>query len=65
MGRKSTSSRYVIDTIETDPFSLEELGGGGVNLEKLEKLRYFNLRTGDRIIRRNEVFVTYEQVIRS
>ena len=28
MGRKSTSSRYVIDTIETDPFSLEELGGG-------------------------------------
>ena len=30
MGRISTSSRYVIDIIGTDPFSLEELGGGGV-----------------------------------
>ena len=39
MGRISTSSRYVMDIIETDPFSLEELGG--VNLEKLEKLKYF------------------------
>jgi len=39
MGRKSTSSRHVINIIGTDPFSLEELGG--VNLEKLEKLRYF------------------------
>ena len=39
MGRISTSSRYVIDIIGTDPFSLEELGG--VNLENLEKLRYF------------------------
>ena len=28
MGRISTSSRYVIDIIGTDPFSLEELGGG-------------------------------------
>ena len=39
MGRISTSSRYVIDIIGTDLFSLEELGG--INLEKLEKLRYF------------------------
>ena len=39
MGRISTSYRYVIDIIGTDPFSLGELGG--VNLEKLEKLRYF------------------------
>ena len=29
MGRISTSYRYVIDIIGTDPFSLEELGGGG------------------------------------
>ena len=39
MGRINTSSRYVIDIIGTDQFSLEELGG--VDLEKLEKLRYF------------------------
>jgi len=39
MGRISTSSRYVIDIIETDLFSLGELGV--VNLENLEKLRYF------------------------
>ena len=39
MGRISTSSRYVIDIIGTDPSSLEELRG--VNLEKIEKLRYF------------------------
>ena len=39
MGRISTSYRYVIDIIGTDPFSLGEQGG--VNLEKLEKLRYF------------------------
>ena len=39
MGRIGTSSRYVIDIVGTDPFSLEELGR--VNLEKLEKLRYF------------------------
>ena len=36
MGRISTSSRYVIDIIGTNSFSLEELGG--VNFEKL---RYF------------------------
>ena len=50
MGRIGTSSRYVIAIIGTDPFSLEELGGGGVNLEKSEKLRYYNLITGDRIL---------------
>ena len=31
MGKISSSSRYVIDIIGTNPFSLEELGG--VNLE--------------------------------
>ena len=35
MGRISTSSRYVIDIIGTDPLSLGELGGG-VNSEKFE-----------------------------
>ena len=40
MGRISTSSRYVIDVIETDPLSLGQWGEG-VNSEKLEKLRYF------------------------
>ena len=39
MGRISTSYRYKIDIIGTDSFSLGELGV--VNLEKLEKLRYF------------------------
>ena len=39
MGKISTSSRYVIDIIGTDPFSIEGLGD--FNLEKLEKLRYF------------------------
>ena len=39
MGRISTRSRYEIDIIGTDPFSLRELGV--VNLEKFEKLRYF------------------------
>ena len=39
MGRISTSYRYVIDIIGTDPFSLGELWV--VNLEKLEKSRYF------------------------
>ena len=48
MGRISTSSRYVIDIIGMDPLSLGEWGGG-VNSEKLEKMRYFNLRVGDRI----------------
>ena len=48
MGRISTSYRYVIDIIGTDMFSLGKLGV--FNLGKLEKLRYFNLRTGDQII---------------
>ena len=39
MGRISTSYRYEIEIIGTDPFSLGELGV--VNLEKLEKLRHF------------------------
>ena len=39
MGRISTSYRYKIGIIGTDPFSSGEVGM--VNLEKLEKLRYF------------------------
>ena len=39
MGRISTSYRYVIDIIRTDPFSLGELGV--VNLEEIEKLKCF------------------------
>ena len=53
MGRISTSSRYVIDIIGTDQFSLEELGS--VNLEKLEKMSVFNIRTGDRILMKFEI----------
>ena len=45
MGRISTSYRYVIGITGTDPFSLGELGV--VYLEKIKKLTYFNLRTGD------------------
>ena len=43
MGKISTNSRSVIETIATDPFSLEELAGVCVcvNLEEFEKLRYF------------------------
>ena len=36
MGRISTSYKYKIDIISTDPFSLRELG-----VVNLEKLRYF------------------------
>ena len=39
IGRISTSYKYEIDIIGTDQFSWGELGV--VNLEKLEKLRYF------------------------
>ena len=53
MGRISTSYRYVIDIIGTDPFSLGELGV--VNLEELEKLSYFNLRTGDWILTKFDI----------
>ena len=42
MGKISTGPRYVIDIAETDPLSLGELGGG-VNSEKLGKMRYFYL----------------------
>ena len=53
MGRISTSYRCVIDIIGTDPFSIWEWGV--VNLEKLEKFRYFNLRTGDRILMKFDI----------
>ena len=39
MGRIRTSYRYVIDIIEIDPFTLEELGG--VDLEKFKKIEEF------------------------
>ena len=39
MARINTSYSSVIDLIVTNPFSLGELRG--VNLEKVEKLRYF------------------------
>ena len=39
MGRISTSPRYLVDVTGLNPLSLGELGV--VNLEKLEKLRYF------------------------
>ena len=48
MGRMSTSTKYVTDITGPDPLSLVELGGGGV-IRKIGK---------------NEVFVTYERVIR-
>ena len=47
------SYKYVIDIFGTDPFSLGELGV--VYLQKLEKLRYFNLRTGDRILMKFDI----------
>ena len=53
MGRISTGYRYEIEIIGPDPFSLRELGA--VNLEKLEKLRYFNLRTGARILMKFDI----------
>ena len=49
MGKIIASPRYVIDITGTDSLSLGELGGR-VNYEKFEK---------------NEVFLTYEGVIRS
>ena len=51
VGRISTKSRFVIDITRTDPLSLGELGGSiSVCWEKLEKMRYLNLRTGDRTL---------------
>ena len=41
MGRISKYRRYVIDVTGLDSLSLGELGGGRVNSEKLEKVRYF------------------------
>ena len=38
-GKNKHNNRYEIDIISTDPFCLGEMGV--VNLEKLEKLRYF------------------------
>ena len=40
MGRISTTPRYVTEITGLDPLSLVELGGGGINSEKLEKMRY-------------------------
>ena len=51
MGSISASYRYVIDIIVTDPFSLGELMG----VVNLEKLRYFNLRTGDWILMKLDI----------
>ena len=48
VGRISTSYRYVIDIIGTDPFSFGDLQA--INVEKIRKLRYFNLRTRDQIL---------------
>ena len=40
--------RYVIDVTVMDSLSLGDLGGD--NSEKLEKMRYFNLRRSDQIL---------------
>jgi len=53
MGRISTSFRYEIDIIGTDPFSLRELKV--VSLEKSGKLRYFLLTNGDRILMKFDI----------
>ena len=53
MGRIRTSYRYEIDINGTDPFSLGSWGV--VNLKKLEKLSYFNLRTGDQILMKFDI----------
>ena len=41
MGKISRNPRYVIETTGTDLLCLEDIGGGIVNSEKLEKMRYF------------------------
>ena len=38
MGKIITSPKYVIDITGMDPLSLEEVEGGRVNSEKLEKI---------------------------
>ena len=52
-GRTSTSPRYVTDITGLDPLSLVELGGGGRRREEFGKTR------------KNELFLTYEWVIKS
>ena len=37
MRKISRSHRYVIDITKMDPFSLGELGGGGLILKKIKK----------------------------
>ena len=49
VGKIIRSPRYVIDITRTDPLYLGEFGRR-VNSEKLEKMRYFNLRRSDRIL---------------
>ena len=39
-GKNKTSPRYMIDKTGTDVLSLGQMGGG-VNSEKIEKIRYF------------------------
>ena len=47
MGKISTSPRYVIDITRTDPLSLGELGG----------------RVNSKTLKKNEVCLTYEEMI--
>ena len=54
MRKISRSHRYVIDITGTDLLCLAGWGGG-INSEKLEKMRYFNLRRSDRILIKFEV----------
>ena len=53
MGRISTSYNYEIDIISTHLFFFRELGA--VNCVKSEKMWYFNLRTGDRILMKFDI----------
>jgi len=53
VGKINTSSIYVIYITGKDLLPLGELGGG--NLEKLEKMRYFNLQTSDRILMKFDI----------
>ena len=55
MGKISTSLKYVIDTTGLNLLSLWGVGGGGVDSKKLEKLRYFNLGSGDWILMKFDI----------
>ena len=55
VGRISPSLRYVTDITGSDPLSLGELGGGGGNLEKLEKWGICSLWTGDQILMKFDI----------